>query len=42
VVNADRTVLQIRLSTVVIDAQQHISLAVLAKALGGGWNKNGK
>lgn len=42
VVNADRTVLQIRLSTVVIDAQQHISLAVLAKALGGGWSKNGK
>ena len=38
VVNADRTVLQVRLSIAVIDAQQHISLAVLAKALGGGWS----
>lgn len=38
VVNADRTVLQIRLSIAVIDAQQHISLAALAKALGGGWS----
>lgn len=39
VVTADRTVLQIRLSVVVVDAQQHISLAALAKALGGGWNR---
>jgi multidrug efflux system outer membrane protein len=38
VVNADRTVLQIRLSIAVVDAQQHISLAALAKALGGGWS----
>ncbi|MCF7676489.1 MAG: efflux transporter outer membrane subunit [Akkermansiaceae bacterium] len=38
VVNADRTVLQIRLSIAVIDAQQRISLAALAKALGGGWS----
>lgn len=38
VVNADRTVLQIRLSIVVVDAQQHISQAALAKALGGGWS----
>jgi len=38
VVTADRTVLQIRLSIVVVDAQQHISLAALAKALGGGWS----
>jgi multidrug efflux system outer membrane protein len=38
VVTADRTVLQIRLAIAVIDAQQHISLAALCKALGGGWS----
>jgi multidrug efflux system outer membrane protein len=38
VVDADRTVLQTRLSIVLIDAQQRITLAALAKALGGGWS----
>jgi multidrug efflux system outer membrane protein len=38
VVTADRTVLQIRLAIAVVEAQQRISLALLAKALGGGWS----
>jgi len=37
VVDADRTVLQTRLAIVLMDAQQRITLAALAKALGGGW-----
>jgi multidrug efflux system outer membrane protein len=37
VVDLDRSVLQIRLSLAQIEAQQRISLAALAKALGGGW-----
>lgn len=37
VVDADRTVLQTRLAISLVDAQQRISLAALAKALGGGW-----
>jgi NodT family efflux transporter outer membrane factor (OMF) lipoprotein len=37
VVDADRTVLRTRLSIAVVDAQQRIALAALAKALGGGW-----
>jgi len=37
VVDADRTVLQTRLALSAVDAQQRISLAALAKALGGGW-----
>jgi len=40
VVDADRTVLQIRLALRQQEAQQRISLAALAKALGGGWSKN--
>ncbi len=38
VVDADRTVLQTRLALSQIEAQQRISLAALAKALGGGWS----
>ncbi len=38
VVTADRTVLQIRLTISQLDAQQRITLAALAKALGGGWS----
>ena len=38
VVNADRTVLQTRLAITIVDAQQRIALAALAKALGGGWS----
>jgi len=37
VVDADRTVLQTRLALSMVDAQQRITLAALAKALGGGW-----
>lgn len=37
VVDADRTVLQTRLALSQIEAQQRITLAALAKALGGGW-----
>lgn len=37
VVDADRTVLQTRLALSAVDAQHRISLAALAKALGGGW-----
>ncbi|MEO7100112.1 MAG: efflux transporter outer membrane subunit [Luteolibacter sp.] len=38
VVTADRTVLQVRLTLSQLDAQQRITLAALAKALGGGWS----
>jgi multidrug efflux system outer membrane protein len=38
VVDADRTVLRTRLAIAVVDAQQRIALAALAKALGGGWS----
>jgi len=38
VVDADRSVLQTSLSLHQIDAQQRITLAALAKALGGGWS----
>jgi multidrug efflux system outer membrane protein len=38
VVDADRTVLQVRLALSQTDAQQRITLAALAKALGGGWS----
>lgn len=38
VVDADRTVLQTRLALTQIEAQQRITLAALAKALGGGWS----
>ncbi len=38
VVDADRTVLQTRLAVSQIEAQQRITLAALAKALGGGWS----
>ena len=37
VVDADRTTLQIRLALSQVAGQQHVSLANLAKALGGGW-----
>ena len=37
VVDADRTVLQTRLALSAVNAQHRISLAALAKALGGGW-----
>lgn len=40
VVEADRTVLRVELVLAQIDAQQRITLAVLAKSLGGGWNGN--
>lgn len=38
VVDADRTVLRTRLALRQLDAQQRITLAALAKALGGGWS----
>jgi len=38
VVEADRTVLRVELLLAQIDAQQRITLAALAKALGGGWS----
>ncbi|MCU0795123.1 MAG: efflux transporter outer membrane subunit [Akkermansiaceae bacterium] len=38
VVEADRDVLQIRLALAEVDAQQRVSLAALAAALGGGWD----
>jgi multidrug efflux system outer membrane protein len=38
VVDTDRTILQTRLALSQIDAQQRITLAALAKALGGGWS----
>ncbi|MCX6878259.1 MAG: efflux transporter outer membrane subunit [Verrucomicrobia bacterium] len=38
VVDADRTVLQTRLALSMVDALQRITLAALAKALGGGWS----
>ncbi|RYD41721.1 MAG: hypothetical protein EOP85_12270 [Verrucomicrobiaceae bacterium] len=38
VVDADRTVLQTRLAISQIEAQQRITLAALAAALGGGWS----
>ncbi len=38
VVDADRTVLQTRLAIAQVEAQQRITLAALAKALGGGWS----
>jgi multidrug efflux system outer membrane protein len=38
VVDSDRTVLQIRLALSQLEAQQRITLAALAKALGGGWS----
>ncbi|GAA5119093.1 efflux transporter outer membrane subunit [Luteolibacter yonseiensis] len=38
IVDADRTVLQTRLALSQIEAQQRITLAALAKALGGGWS----
>jgi multidrug efflux system outer membrane protein len=41
VVDADRTVLRIQLTLAQTDAEQRITLAALAKALGGGWGKKG-
>lgn len=38
VVDADRSVLSTRLALAQVDAQQRLSLAALAKALGGGWS----
>ena len=38
VVEAGRTVLRVQLVLAQIDAQQRITLAALAKALGGGWS----
>ena len=38
VVDADRTVLRVQLILALTDAQQRITLAALAKALGGGWS----
>lgn len=38
VVEADRTVLRVQLVLAQLDANQRITLAILAKALGGGWN----
>ena len=38
VVDADRTVLRTRLALSQLEAQQRITLAALAKALGGGWS----
>lgn len=38
VVDAERSALQVQLSLSRIDAEQRITLATLAKALGGGWN----
>ena len=37
VVEAGRTVLRVQLVLAQIDSQQRITLAALAKALGGGW-----
>jgi multidrug efflux system outer membrane protein len=42
VVDAEREALQVQLSLSRIDAEQRITLAGLAKALGGGWNTNTK
>lgn len=39
VVDADRTVLSTRLALVQIDGERYISTVLLAKALGGGWNR---
>lgn len=41
VVDADRTVLRVELALAHADAQQRITLATLAKALGGGWKPQG-
>ncbi|NJM36735.1 MAG: TolC family protein [Akkermansiaceae bacterium] len=38
VIDADRSILQTRLALAQVDAQQRITLAALAKALGGGWS----
>jgi multidrug efflux system outer membrane protein len=38
VVEAGRTVLRVQLVLAQLDAQQRITLAALAKALGGGWS----
>ncbi len=38
VVDAERTVLQSRLALSQVEAQQRVTLAILAKALGGGWS----
>jgi multidrug efflux system outer membrane protein len=38
VVDAERTVLQSRLALSQVEAQQRITLAILAKSLGGGWS----
>jgi len=38
VVDSDRTVLQVRLALSQVEAQQRITFAALAKALGGGWS----
>ena len=38
VVDSDRTVLQVRLALSQVEAQQLITFAALAKALGGGWS----
>ncbi|MFT3991793.1 MAG: efflux transporter outer membrane subunit [Luteolibacter sp.] len=38
VVDSDRTILQVRLALSQNEAQQRITFAALAKALGGGWN----
>ena len=38
VVDADRTVLRVQLVLDQVDAQQRITLAALAKAIGGGWS----
>jgi len=38
VVDADRSVLRIQLVLAQLEAQQRITLAILAKALGGGWS----
>jgi outer membrane protein, multidrug efflux system len=40
VVDAERTVLRVELALAQADAQQRITLATLAKALGGGWKKD--
>ena len=42
VVDADRSVLRIELLLAQTDAQQRITLAILAKALGGGWGGGSK
>lgn len=39
VVDAERTVLQVRLALAEVEAQQRISLTALASALGGGWDE---